>query len=73
MKLTLLSSIAILLLFVGLTACSPTPPAATTTGGDAMKGDAMKDKNGDAMKGDAMKGDAMKDKKGGAMKKDGSK
>ena len=54
MKRTLISAIAILLLFTGLTACSTTQPA-STTGGDAMKGDAMKDKNGDAMKGDAMK------------------
>jgi pentapeptide MXKDX repeat protein len=65
-----LALIAGLMLSTTLTSCSTASPDATQQG-DAMKGDAMKDK-GDAMKGDAMKGDAMKDK-GGAMKGDAMK
>jgi pentapeptide MXKDX repeat protein len=85
MKLTTVSTknwqvlalIAGLILSTTLTSCSTASPDATQQG-DAMKGDAMKDKGdamkGDAMKdkGDAMKGDAMKDK-GGAMKGDAMK
>jgi pentapeptide MXKDX repeat protein len=65
-----LALIAGLILSTTLTSCSPAPTASpdATQQGDAMKGDAMKDKGG-AMKGDGTKGDAMKDK-GGAMKGD---
>jgi pentapeptide MXKDX repeat protein len=69
-NLKILALIAGLILCANLTACSTTPTATPDTNqqGDAIKGDAMKDKGG-AMKGNAMKGDAMKDK-GDAMKGD---
>ena len=77
MNWKVLCLIASLTLTAGLTSCSGTDtsntqvsPAADSSPGSAMKGDAMKN-DGNAMKGDAMKndGNAMK---GDAMKNDGN-